>query len=157
MVGSGRSAASGKSATNAMAAMPETRQQRSQHAQASPEERSGDDGEENGGDAEDDLVVGEQKAERRADGDQPAARWALDVAHDGDEEEERADHGEDVMADVATLVEERRRDEEEGGCCQRAPAPQMSLAAQEDRQSHQDHPEERGAKRLEASEAPKRA
>src|SRR3954465_12327491 len=50
------------------------------------------------------------------------------------------------MANVATLVEERRRDEEEGGCRQRAPTPQMSLAAQENRQGHQDHPEECGSK-----------
>src|SRR5215208_3866056 len=90
-------------------------------------------------------MVGEQKAERRADGDQPAARRARDVAHDGDAEDERADYGEDVMADVATLIEQRRRDEEEGGCCQSAPAPQVSLAAQEDRQGHQDHSEEGGS------------
>ena len=90
-------------------------------------------------------MVGEQKAEGRADGDQPAARRPLDVAHDGDEEDERADHGEDVVADVAALVEERGRDEEEGRCCQRAPAPQVSLTAEEDRQRYQDHAEERGA------------
>src|SRR4051812_16752620 len=49
------------------------------------------------------------------------------------------------MAKVTTLVKESRRDEEEGGRRQRAPAPQMSLAAQEDRQGHQDHAEERGS------------
>ena len=98
-----------------------------------PEKRPGDEGEKNGGDAEDNLMVGEEKPERGPHGDEPQPRGVRDVAHDGDEEDQRADDGKDVVADVAALVEKRRRDQKEGLGGERAPATEMAVAAQQNR------------------------
>src|SRR3712207_7811175 len=56
--------------------------------------------------------VGQQEAERGADDDEPAPLRLVDVADDRGKEEQRAGDGEDVVPDVAALVEDGRRSEE---------------------------------------------